>query len=357
MCPRWWDALMGKKEKPVPIHYPPKVQPADPIVVDPIDPTNVTTPIVTGSGHITPGYQVRASGLLVPSGTGQITVAGMQVTGFDTTPSATIYFSDDFSSGNIAKTQDGWLWNNPQGNFRVDVVSGFSKDGNTGKCARFTWPGGAGTPRQTQAQLAFTVGTPGVTTLWTEFYVYYPNGTETIGGIPQPAWVHPDGSTGANNNKFFALYKHYTNAEGDALRRVFETWQPYSGATTLVEGQLRGGWRNQCSTVFSHDPVNNPLYSFERADKRGIWRRVQIGHRMESAYLAADGHMEVWVGDNGAAPTKVMETSGYTEICNTGAGANQWNYGYLLGFANSSSPTTQYNYISHVRFSSGRLED
>lgn len=270
-------------------------------------------------------------------------------------PAPGILFSDDFSSGDLTKAQDGWLWNNPQGNFRVDVVSGFSKDGATGHCARFTWPGGTGSPHQTQAQLAFTVGTPGTTTLWSEFYIYYPDGTETIAGIAQPAWSRINGGTISNNNKFFALYKHYTNAEGDALRRVFETWMPVSGSTISVEGQIRGGWRNQCSTAFFHD--TEYVYSFERADKRGIWRRVQIGHIMESSYLAGDGRMEFWVGDNGAAPTLAFTKTGYTEICNTGSGPNQWNYGYLLGYADASPSTTQYNYISNVRFSTDRLTD
>lgn len=275
--------------------------------------------------------------------------------GGGTPPAPGILFSDDFASGDFSKTADGWLWNNPQGNFRVDVVSGFSKDGATGKCARFTWPGGTGSPHQTQAQLAFTVGTPGVTTLWTEFYIYYPDGSETIAGVAQPAWSRSAGVGSANNNKFFALYKHYTNAEGDAMRRVFETWMPISGSTITVEGQIRGGWRNQCNTFASHD--TEYVYSFERTDKRGFWRRIQIGHIMESGYQVGDGKMEFWIGDNGAAPTKAFEKTGYTEVCVSAVGANQWNYGYLQGYQNVASPTTQYNYISNVRFSTDRLTD
>lgn len=268
------------------------------------------------------------------------------------------YWAPTLATNDLTEQSGGWKFASPEGNFNVSVVDGFSKDGATGKSVRFLFNGtlrGDGTT-QSQSQLAFTVGTAGITTLWTEFYLYYPAGGEVVGGVTLPAWQRSSGINSANNNKFFALYKHYTNTQGDALRRVFETWMPHGN--TLLEGQIIGGWRNQCDAVFSHDwSGGDYVYSFERTDKLGIWRRIQIGHVMESASLAADGHMEVWIGDNGAAPTLAFQKTGYTEICSTGAGTNQWNYGYLQGYQNAATLGTQYLLMSNLRFTNLRPTD
>jgi hypothetical protein len=120
------------------------------------------------------------------------------------TDGGTILFADDFSSGDLSKSVNGWAWSPVW----VDVVHGFSKDGDVGNAARFTFNGKTGTAETDDAwsELRFKIGTANLKDLWVTFWLYYPSGRETV--YRGPKFVHrtPSGST---NNKFFALFENY----------------------------------------------------------------------------------------------------------------------------------------------------
>jgi hypothetical protein len=189
-----------------------------------------------------------------------------------------ILFADDFSSGNLSKAANGWSW---IGDW-VDVVDGFSKDGNVGHSARFTFKGTPGTVETDDAwsELRFKIGTPNLRDLWVTYWIYYPSGLESVQRGPR--FVHRT-SPGSNNNKFFVLFENYSTGY---LSYGSQTWAD----GTTGDGYLTPMARQDSTGIVKHFwEVKVP---WETDAYRGRWVKVEIHSKAASGPGMADGVLQ-----------------------------------------------------------------
>lgn len=115
---------------------------------------------------------------------------------------SSVLFSDDFSSGNFTKNNAYFSWGSAT---NVSVVSGFSRAGYTGTCARFNFGNTAGQLAELRYCFGPTNDTSGATALhhpevWLRYYVYFPTGAESPSVGPKAE------NANASNNKFFRCF-------------------------------------------------------------------------------------------------------------------------------------------------------
>ena len=255
-------------------------------------------------------------------------------TSLTTLSDGTILFADDFSSGNLSKTANGWSW---MGTW-VDVVSGFSKDGNVGHAARFTFKATPGTldTDDAWAELRFKIGTPDLRDLWVTYWLYYPNGLESTSRGPR--FVHRV-SPGSNNNKFFMLFENYSTGY---LSYGAHTWPD----GTAGDGYLTPNARIDTTGVVKH--LWQYKVPWEADAYRGRWLKIEIHGKAASGPGMADGVLQYY--RDGVAVIDAQNLTSWQNL-----GQNVWKEGYLLGWANSGFSELTYAYISNVTFSTSRL--
>jgi hypothetical protein len=249
-----------------------------------------------------------------------------------TSSSSGILFSDDFSSGNLSKTANGWSWSPAW----VDVVNGFSKDGNMGHSARFTFKGSADTSADAWSELRFKVGTGDLKEVWVTYWVYYPNGQEAV--YRGPRFLHRGGTLGPTNNKFFRLF--HTYAAG-YLETGLDTWADGGGDGSMV-GEAK------TATIRSGEILRDTRIPAEIDAYRGRWLKIEIHTRAASAPGVADGLLEAYRDGERIISRPTLDI--YPSL-----GDNYFREGYLFGWANSGFDSTTYAYISNVIFSRERL--
>lgn len=272
---------------------------------------------------------------------------------------AGVIFADNFASGGFGKVgPDGFHWGDtPQGSAWVDVVGGFSKDGNTGHAVRFTFKGhivSASTgDYNAWAQLAFRLGQP-VTELWQTFWLYFPKGGETIAGVVQPPWENrgrftPDFMK-AGNNKFSALYEAYENIAG-APMHLTQTWNDYiaPGDPVWIPANRPSG------SVTKHRWANHPAFT-PMTTGRGRWAKIELHDRLSSAPGVADGVAQIFVDGQELTLGTVRD---FDDLALTPAPGitGKFLMGYLLGYENAAADGIHYAYLSHYAASAQRLTD
>ena len=290
----------------------------------------VTARTPDGGMEVTGSVAVTTSDGGLKDSTAQVTSPTAPSTPSTQLPTEGVLFHDDFSSGNLSKTANGWSWSGAY----VDVVNGFSKDGNVGHSARFTFAGSPDLSQDAWSELRFKIGTPDLREVWATFWVYYPNGTESP--FRGPKFVHRNATP--TNNKFFKLFESYD--PGYAMSST-STWTETSNG----DGVLVPNWRDASGTTQHHWEVKVP---WEGDSYRGRWIKLEIYTRQASARGVADGAMRYY--RNGQLLFDINNIDSYQS-----SGSNVWKAGYLFGWANSGFTDTTYVYISDVTFSRSRL--
>jgi hypothetical protein len=289
------------------------------------------------AGETAGTYKVTATatdGSIQATAPVSVTVPATTTSLATTSDAGSILFSDDFSSGNLSKSSNGWSW----APVWVDVVSGFSKDGNVGHAARFTFKGTPGTldTDDAWAELRFKIGTAHLKDLWVTYWIYYPSGQESVDRGPR--FVHR-ASPGSNNNKFFMLFDQYTTGY---LSYGAHTWND----GTTGNGYLMPNARIDSSGVVKHfSAVKIP---WEIDADRGRWVKVEIHSLAASGPGAADGVIQYF--RDGVMVVDLQNLTTWQNL-----GDNTFKEGYLLGWANSGFTETTFAYISNVTFSTARL--
>jgi hypothetical protein len=255
-------------------------------------------------------------------------------TGLTTPSNAAILFADDFSSGNLSKAANGWSWSGAY----VDVVHGFSKDGDVGYSARFKFNGNPDLTADAWSELRFKVGTPNLSDLWITFWLYYPSGTEAISRGPR--FVHRRGvNDAATNNKFFRLFHTY---QAGYLEVGAETWSQ----STPGDGDVQTFART------SSVPAGQQFWTTHTPEEvdslRGRWLKFELHSKAASAAGVRDGVLQIY--RNGYPIIDQRDLDIYPSL-----GENVFREGYLLGWANSGFDSTTYAYMSDVTFSTQRL--
>lgn len=188
---------------------------------------------------------------------------------------AGVFFSDDFSSGDLTKTEGGFTWGAAT---NLAVISGFSRAGNTGNCVRYNFNINA----EAVSELRFSLG-DSYPEIWFRYWLYYPDGTEDPDRGPEML------QTGSNN-KFMRVWSQDSGSETD----------PRGGASyyaTSPSGDARVGLQ---AGVFNNGTVSQvPFDAAVYADlvndtNRGNW--VEIIHYYRRADPGqSNGIVRIWV--------------------------------------------------------------
>ena len=266
----------------------------------------------------------------------KIAVSAMLVLAASSAGAQQIFF-DDFESGGISHTENGVKWTSPAG---TSVFNGFGKSGS--RSLRFTFAAGD----DSMAEQRFSLGKI-YPELFIEWSVYYPSGLE---GNLGPKFVHA-GSREGNNNKFLRLWK------GDPSDGVngYGRFSVKLGASTDVGGlvsgdeQIFGEYGTNGGGMGPGGPTGSGVEAgrnrnFLTNEFRGRWLNIKV-HAKAATAANNDGVLEIW--RDGALLFSVKNLPLYP----TGGVGNGFDYGYILGWANSGFAQTSYAYIDDVRIS------
>jgi hypothetical protein len=242
-----------------------------------------------------------------------------------------LLFSDDFSTGDLSHTQNGISW---AGSARTAVSS---QNANGGVYSlKFTFDANS------DAEQRFDLGSARSELLIT-FDLYIPNGTESYGGT---AYSIPNVSP--NNNKVLRLWRGDKSDGNDGYSQFWvkagaSTTRNTSGsdiARLIQEYGKSGGGVGEFGSGAQADAQSYDHF-ITTAD-RGTWMAVQI-HAKAATAAGNNGVIETW--KNGIT----IASANTLDIYPGSAAQNGFDFGYLLGFANSGFAATTYLFIDNVK--------
>jgi hypothetical protein len=250
---------------------------------------------------------------------------------------AQVIFSDSFESGNLSHTQGSVKWAESS---NTSVYSGF---GHTGSHSlKYTWPAspaGVGA----NAEQRFNLGN-NYTELYFEWYAYYPNGTEGLG----PKYVHQRSSP--SNNKFLRLWSGNQSDGNDG----YSQFNVKVGASTDVGGVATGDeqiYAEYGENMLGVGPFgttgaqpSSSFANFMTDSYRGRWIDIRV-HVKAATSANNNGVIQIW--RDGAQVVNATNLPTYP----SGGTGNYYNYGYLLGWANSGFAQATSVYIDDVTIS------
>jgi hypothetical protein len=234
-----------------------------------------------------------------------------------------VLFTDDFSTGDLSKTNAYFTWG---ANTNCTVISGFSRTGYTGNCVRFNFDNIA----EQLAELRFFFGpsadSSGATCLhhsevWLRYYIYFPTGAEspTVG----PEAENAD----ADNNKFMRCY---ALPESD-YPRYGASFYDGSGAGETKVGAQAGNYPGTGTIGQAPTSAAEFTGSIVSDALRGTWVKIEFHFRAgtlgDGGPDSGNGVHEMWVDD--ALQWSIANVNDY-EATPTGA-ARGFDGGYLFG--------------------------
>lgn len=232
-----------------------------------------------------------------------LTIGGVQGTFTSTTiasSTGTLLFFDDFSSGDLSRTQNGFAWADSA---KTAVVSGNNYLGDTNSL-RFRYDALPVNIEGNTAEQRFSIGR-NVTEFSLHYYILLPGN-----------FVHRPG-----NNKGLATVWANGYADYDTFYGV-EFWPTASGSEMSfhpIIGDLDYG----------HDHLGGTTH-WANADV-GKWHQFRMYAKVASPWNGNNGIVRIWKYVSGGSPTMVFEK---TDIPGSSV-ANYFNNGYILGWANS----------------------
>jgi len=255
-------------------------------------------------------------------------------------------FSDDFSSGDLSKTENGFTWT---GGFRLSPSTENPRSGTHSLKARYQSiddPANGNTP-SSWLERSFDLGAF-YTSLVIEFDLYIPDGNEPWGG---PRYVHRDSEL-SDNNKLFRLWSNDSDGNGYVdsqsklgastnLGAISGDSQVYlEGKPNSTDGTIREGF-TQKSGAFN---------AFITDADRGQWMSLKFDMKMPTQFFTdktqSDGHYKMT--KNGSTILEIQLNNFRTD---TVSNSNAWKVGYLLGWANSGFVTETLLFVDNVKFS------
>lgn len=215
-------------------------------------------------------------------------------------------FYDDFSSGDLSKTEGGFSWGAAT---NLSVISGFSRAGNVGNCVRFNFDIAA----EAVSELRFSLGSS-YPEIWFKYYLYYPDGTETpFRGVKMEQF--------GNNNKFMRVWSEESGSETDPRMGVSYYADGLSG--NVRAGLQSGVFNNGTVSQVPYDDAN--YIDLVTDQTRGKW--VEIVHYYKASTTdvgstpsEGDGVIKLWVDGN------------VVEAVNLNARATDGIYGFTHGY-------------------------
>lgn len=238
------------------------------------------------------------------------------------------FFSDDFSSGDTSRSENGFSWNDQS----FPVSEGFGHGDDHALLFEFG-PDASGD--DSSAELRFELGRQ-VQELWIELWIYYPTGDEGLGSA---RYEHRN-DVSSDNNKFLRLWRDEYNGA-----------RPKVGASTLPTDEGSGGGNSRM--INEYNPIGSSMGNFSSGGSawvtdgdpdtchRGEWTRVRMYFRVSDPG-ASNGVSRWWVGD-----TLVYDATDLPNDAEDPAD-NYLERGYLLGWANSGFSELTHVYVDDV---------
>ena len=236
-----------------------------------------------------------------------------------------LIFSDGFESGDMGHSENGFIWKTPK---NTSVSSWNSKSGTQSLLFSFGY--------RDRAEQRFQLGA-GYDELTLEWDQYFPDGTESYGGLPLDNY-NSDGSSA--NDKFLRLWgtdygspekvgSSTSPANSGSLRQQYAEWN----------AQPRGmGWQG-------FDTVAD---NFLSTTDRGSWVKFKTYYKHASA-ANNDGVVRFYKND-------VLLYERTTVDNYDASGTHVWTEGYLLGARNGLLPAGEermYLFIDNLKIWAG----
>lgn len=210
-----------------------------------------------------------------------------------------VIFQDDFSGGNLSKTQSGAQWGP---NVSVSVVSSPSIVNENS--ARFSYDGSSDLSKDAFSELRFDLGKL-YPELWLQFHLHVPANYE-----------HRD-AQGTDNNKILRLWGASYN---DNEKLGLSTWLGSSGSSQMI-----ADWNRQGQGI---GPKGQAYSSFITSADRGKWMKVRV-QVIAASSSTRPGTIKVWKNDE-------LVIDNHQIVDNYASGEpHAYRYGYLLGWSNS----------------------
>jgi hypothetical protein len=273
--------------------------------------------------------------------TAQLLGAGLLASLAGTAGAQQIFF-DSFESGAKDHQENGVSWTSGTG---VSVVKDFGHTGSNS--LKFSFVGG-GAGEDAWAEQRFNLGRA-YNEVVVEWYAYYPTGGDGKG----VEFVHRRESPG--NNKFIRLWRGPKSDGNDGysnftLKAGASTDSSGTSGDEMIFGEYGStpGETNQTGVGPNGSDGNGAsagsFNNFLTDSYRGRWMKIKVRVKASTARTAADGIIELYRDDVLMSRASVLKMY-------PGDGAGGFDFGYLMGWANSGFAQASSMYIDDVRIS------
>ncbi|MDQ2076173.1 hypothetical protein [Marinimicrobium sp. ABcell2] len=239
---------------------------------------------------------------------------------------------DDFSSGDVSKTMNGFKWSGSDSANDLSSVTHVAetetRKGELGHGLHFRYKAGS-----SWTEKRFDLGNPH-REVWVRYWIRVPDNFKHGSGNP-------------NNNKFFALWMDGYSSKGDGPTVFWNYWRSDNGAELTVSyshGQKTVSGPNAQRTDFIDDSAD-----------RGRWMEVVLRVKAATDRNSNDGIIEThrrWEGEGSF--TKIHEIKD-ANIAAPPGGPNGWHSGYIMGYANATYSEDTIWVIDEIEFSNSSL--
>lgn len=243
-------------------------------------------------------------------------------------------FSDDFSSGNKLKTENGFQWTQ---HFMASVFPSTDNPKNGTHSLKVVYPASDDWTEQ-----GFSLGGM-YTRVVLQYDLYIPDGTESWGGA---AWNNVEESSG-NNNKIIRFHPI-----GSAPEPMGASYWPSTladPANPVGDSDMRLLWSNIGTNTISYKSAYKRYVSDA---ERGVWTHWKWDVKFPSRQFATDAESDGWLKlyKNGAL---FLESSMNNYESDVIGEDNYFNHGigegYLFGWLNNPFQETTITFIDNFR--------
>jgi hypothetical protein len=239
---------------------------------------------------------------------------------------------DDFSSGDLSKSMNGFRWSGIDHSRDLSsathVREATTRNGDTAYGLHFRYNAGSN-----WSEKRFDLGNPH-RELWVRYWIKVPDNFKHGSGSP-------------HNNKFFAIWMDGYSSQGEGPTVFWNYWRSSGGSNLTVSysrGQRTVSGGNHQSTPFIRYPAD-----------QGRWMQVVLRVKAATNRSSNDGIIQTYRRwENEDSFTKIHELTN-ANIAAPPSGPNGWKNGYIMGYANAAFAERTIWVVDEIEFSNSNL--
>jgi hypothetical protein len=213
------------------------------------------------------------------------------------------------------------------------------------KSLRFYYPG-VPSDEDSHAEQRFNFdGYPDTNGFWMEWWVYFPDGTESPSLGPRVK--HRDPSSGSTNWKFYAAQYRYSQGPTcgiDAWDRRDGNDGNYIRWKARINGVFRSSPQDEGGTLSTNGLADEDDSPNPGDISRGEWVRFRHYSRAATGPGIEDGEYKFWIND-----TLTIHAPSHNLYETDTADWRYWAGGYIFGWANAGFDEDTYIYVDDFR--------